>query len=95
MWKLCNLKEVGQADNKEKLIKQLQLLTTIQSPLEVTRNLDILLRSMPLEPKQQFKNNMKKYKPTSRQNPKSKNKKTSKECKLKTEKTPFNLRWKS
>ena len=70
--------EVGQAENREQLIKPLQLLTTNQSPLEATRNSAILQRNMQLEPKQQFKNNMKKYKLTSQENRKLNNKKTLK-----------------
>jgi hypothetical protein len=70
---------LGQADNKEKLIKPLQLLTTNQSPLEATRNSAILLKNMQLEPKQQFKNNMKKYRLISQENPKLKNKKILKD----------------
>ena len=86
--------EVGQVDNKEKLIKPLQLLTKNQSPLEATRNQVILLKNMRLEPKQQFKNNMKKYRLISQENPKLKNKKILKDQKLKIKEIQ-ELKWKS
>jgi hydroxymethylpyrimidine/phosphomethylpyrimidine kinase len=94
MCKHSKYREVGQADNKEKLTKPLQLLTTNLLLLEATRNLAILLKSMPLEQKQQFKNNMKKFKLISLQNLLLKNKKTLKEWKLKTKEILFNLKWK-
>jgi len=81
-FKICMCKhnkfEVGQAENKERLIKPLQLPTKNLSLLEATRNLAILQRNMRLEPKRQFKNNMKKYKLTSLENLKLNNKKTLK-----------------